>query len=325
MAPCLSLGALRPGLPVRQALAGALLLHLLAVLLLLAFLPGRSVAPASSPALEVAVVGLGEPLAVPTVTTSPPEAAGSGEAEPEPLRTVPTAPALRPVERAAEPGPVGPPAAVEPAVDTAAAAASAAAVPPPVEEAVPPPPPVRPAVPPRAVPEAPSAAAVPPSSAPTAGQARRRPAAATWAAGVPAAGVPAAGVPAAGVAAAGAPSGGPAGPAAAVASRGAGGSGPAAAAGALQDYISRLAAWLERHRRYPKRARLLRQEGVAVVRFRIDRRGRLLDSRLQSSSGHELLDAEALDLLKRSAPLPAPAGPADAGQEFVLPIRFELR
>ena len=57
--------------------------------------------------------------------------------------------------------------------------------------------------------------------------------------------------------------------------------------------------------------------------FSIDRHGDLVSSRIVKSSGSALLDAEALDLIKRAAPLPPPpAEIADSELSFVVPIRF---
>ena len=49
----------------------------------------------------------------------------------------------------------------------------------------------------------------------------------------------------------------------------------------------------------------------------------LVSSRIEKASGSDVLDAEALAMVKRAAPFPAPpAGIADADLTFVVPIRF---
>jgi TonB family protein len=56
---------------------------------------------------------------------------------------------------------------------------------------------------------------------------------------------------------------------------------------------------------------------------RPDRKGNLLSSRIATSSGSPILDAEAVALVKRAAPFPPPpAEIADADLSFVVPIRF---
>nr|WP_314433757.1 energy transducer TonB [uncultured Brevundimonas sp.] len=78
------------------------------------------------------------------------------------------------------------------------------------------------------------------------------------------------------------------------------------AASATQTWQGRLLAHLEQRKRYPAQARARRQQGVAYVRFSMDRQGRVLSAAIERSSGHAVLDAEALALLHRSQPLPLP-------------------
>ncbi len=82
---------------------------------------------------------------------------------------------------------------------------------------------------------------------------------------------------------------------------------------------------LNEAKRYPSRARRLRQEGVGYLRFEMDMEGRVLASGIARSSGYPLLDEETLALLRRAAPLPRPPK-ALAGQrlEFVVPVEFFL-
>lgn len=88
----------------------------------------------------------------------------------------------------------------------------------------------------------------------------------------------------------------------------------------------RLLAHLERHKRYPSSAQRRRQQGVAQVRFVIDRNGTVLSYRLERSSGHAALDEESTDLLRRASPLPAPPPEiASDHMELVVPVEFTLR
>ncbi|MBM7332451.1 energy transducer TonB family protein [Alloalcanivorax marinus] len=82
---------------------------------------------------------------------------------------------------------------------------------------------------------------------------------------------------------------------------------------------------LNEAKRYPSRARRLRQEGVGYLRFEMDMEGRVLASGIARSSGYPLLDEETLALLRRAAPLPRPPKEL-AGQrlEFVVPVEFFL-
>src|SRR5262245_12409925 len=65
---------------------------------------------------------------------------------------------------------------------------------------------------------------------------------------------------------------------------------------------------LEFFKRYPDAARHRVQHGkvAVVVRFRVDRSGHVISSKIVKSSGEPLLDEEVFALLKRSSPLPLP-------------------
>ena len=95
--------------------------------------------------------------------------------------------------------------------------------------------------------------------------------------------------------------------------------------GASTDYASRLRAWLEAHKTYPKRARMRREEGVLHVHFAVDRDGRLLRGDVVHSSGYASLDAEAMAMLDRSNPFPgAPHSVRGERIEVSTPVEFFL-
>lgn len=88
----------------------------------------------------------------------------------------------------------------------------------------------------------------------------------------------------------------------------------------------RLLGHLQKHRRYPRQAQRLRQQGVVYVRFAVARDGAISGVRLGRSSGFALLDQEALDTVQRASPVPAP--PAEvAGDpvDVMVPVSFFLR
>ncbi len=95
--------------------------------------------------------------------------------------------------------------------------------------------------------------------------------------------------------------------------------------GVSPDYTTLLQAWLEKHKTYPARARLRRQEGIVHLSFTIDRQGQILAHAIERSSGYRLLDQEAVDMLTRAAPLPPM--PYDMRQPqlaLVVPVQFYL-
>jgi protein TonB len=90
-------------------------------------------------------------------------------------------------------------------------------------------------------------------------------------------------------------------------------------------YRAMLSAWLESHKRYPESAREHDEQGQAVLRFRVDRSGRVLDYAVVGSTGYADLDA-ALDAMMRGAVLPAfPAAMTATNIEVSVTIRFGLR
>jgi protein TonB len=71
----------------------------------------------------------------------------------------------------------------------------------------------------------------------------------------------------------------------------------------------------------------LGMQGTAHIQLRVRRDGSLMEPpRLVTSSGHGVLDAEALRMVEAAAPfepLPDSASRSDAG--FVIPVVFSLR
>ena len=91
-------------------------------------------------------------------------------------------------------------------------------------------------------------------------------------------------------------------------------------------YQAVLSAHLERYRRYPPGARQRREQGVATVRFTVDRGGRVVALAMAGASGFAALDDEALATLRRAEPLPGIPAEVTAGElEFVLPLRFQVQ
>ena len=96
--------------------------------------------------------------------------------------------------------------------------------------------------------------------------------------------------------------------------------GPVVSAG----YRAALAGWLESHKRYPPAARDRGEAGQAVLRFRVERSGRVLDYAVVKSTGYAELDA-AIDRMMQGATLPPFPADMSAGEvEVSVTIRFAL-
>jgi protein TonB len=90
------------------------------------------------------------------------------------------------------------------------------------------------------------------------------------------------------------------------------------------NYRAALSAWLESHKRYPESARSRGEEGRAVLRFRVDRSGRILNYALVGSTGFADLDA-SIDAMMRGATLPPfPADMTASDVEVSVTVRFAL-
>jgi len=99
---------------------------------------------------------------------------------------------------------------------------------------------------------------------------------------------------------------------------------PPPAAAVSGSYRTRLAEWFERHKRYPEAARARGEEGRVVLRFAVDRNGRVLEHEVVRSSGHPDLD-RAVGQMMRAATLPAfPASMPQQQIEVSITIRFAL-
>jgi periplasmic protein TonB len=94
----------------------------------------------------------------------------------------------------------------------------------------------------------------------------------------------------------------------------------------MTNYAAVLQAWLQDHMRYPRRAKLRNMQGTATLWLSIDAEGHVLDFRIKESSGHNILDSEVEDLVRRAEPMPpVPETMKDSSIEFVVPVQFVLR
>src|SRR5262249_56598073 len=91
---------------------------------------------------------------------------------------------------------------------------------------------------------------------------------------------------------------------------------------AIASWQQAVVAHLARFQRYPVQAK--GATGVANLSFGIDRQGHVMNSQIINSSGSAVLDAEALSLITRAAPLPPPPAPVPhTDLTFVLPLPFQ--
>ena len=99
---------------------------------------------------------------------------------------------------------------------------------------------------------------------------------------------------------------------------------PAPAPTISPDYRTLLSGWLEAHKRYPEDARQRGEEGRAVLRFRVDRYGRVLDYQVVSSTGYGDLDQSVENMMRGATMPPFPPSMAEPEIEVSVTIRFGL-
>jgi len=90
-------------------------------------------------------------------------------------------------------------------------------------------------------------------------------------------------------------------------------------------YEQLLVAWLEKYKKYPRRAKRLRIEGEAQLRIIINRTGHTQLVVLAQATGNRFLDKAALDMAKRANPFPSmPKNDPREQLEFIVPVTFLL-
>ena len=100
---------------------------------------------------------------------------------------------------------------------------------------------------------------------------------------------------------------------------------PAIDAGALAAYGRELAGAVATHQRYPRIALLRQWQGTAVLQLELAADGRLLGVRVLSSSGHDTLDRQALEMVREAVPLPSlPAALAGRPLTVEVPVVFRI-
>lgn len=91
-------------------------------------------------------------------------------------------------------------------------------------------------------------------------------------------------------------------------------------AGSLAQYRLQIISAARKYKRYPRVAMDNNWEGNVVVRMVVGANGIISALSVKSSSGHEVLDQQALDMFKRAKPL-VQIPPALRGREFTIELR----
>jgi protein TonB len=102
---------------------------------------------------------------------------------------------------------------------------------------------------------------------------------------------------------------------------------PASAAPLIIDasWQASVAGWLASHKTYPEVAQQRGEEGRVMIRFTIDRSGRVVDASLVGASGSALLDTAAMALVKGASFPPFPSSMAQERITITTAVRYTLR
>lgn len=82
---------------------------------------------------------------------------------------------------------------------------------------------------------------------------------------------------------------------------------------------------IAKHKQYPRVAQMRGWQGETLVEITIDGGGSVLSSKIHASSGHDVLDNQALEMVKKASPFPAPPSVLQ-GRTFTIlvPVSFRL-
>ena len=75
---------------------------------------------------------------------------------------------------------------------------------------------------------------------------------------------------------------------------------------ALGEYGGLLGRAIAKHKSYPKIAQMRGWEGEVMLDLKIDGSGNVLSAKVRESSGHEALDNQALEMVRKASPFSAP-------------------
>lgn len=95
---------------------------------------------------------------------------------------------------------------------------------------------------------------------------------------------------------------------------------------ARTNYENILASWIEKYKKYPKKALRRRQQGLGLLYVKINKSGEVLSYKLNTSTKSTFLDEEIIRMVKKASPLPVIPDDLKISQyEFIIPIEFKIK
>ncbi len=94
---------------------------------------------------------------------------------------------------------------------------------------------------------------------------------------------------------------------------------------ALNGYNNALWGKIGKYKQYPKIAQMRGWQGEVIVELLLDGNGKLKSKKILTSSGYEVLDKQALEMIDKAAPFPSPPEALRASSfSITVPIPFKL-
>ena len=94
---------------------------------------------------------------------------------------------------------------------------------------------------------------------------------------------------------------------------------------ALNGYNNALWGKIGKYKQYPKIAQMRGWQGEVIVELLLDGNGKLKSKKIITSSGYEVLDKQALEMIDKAAPFPSPPEALRASSfSITVPIPFKL-
>lgn len=93
-----------------------------------------------------------------------------------------------------------------------------------------------------------------------------------------------------------------------------------------KQYGALLSREIVKYKQYPRIAEMRGWQGVVEIDIQLDGNGSLITTEIHTSSGYELLDNQALEMVKKASPMPTPPeGLRNKIFKVMVPISFRLR
>ena len=94
----------------------------------------------------------------------------------------------------------------------------------------------------------------------------------------------------------------------------------------IDEYSAKITLAIKKQQKYPRMAMNRNLQGSVIIELKFNKDGSITNSKVKKSSGHKILDKEALNMTKRAMPFPVPPKILQSKVfTVVVPITFTLK